>query len=102
MDIRDKKISWRDQEVFDIPEAAGVTASGDFLVVIRDKLIEQLNHLTIVNQFIPDLQKEVSILDIYLNRGGEKPKVRQWETDRITKQKELDDRNKHRLNKFFV
>jgi hypothetical protein len=93
MDIRDKKIVWLDQEVFDIAEAAGVTASANFLVVVRDKMISQLNHLTIVVQQIPDLQKEVSILEMYIGgygTGGDKVKLDRWKTDLITKTNELD------------
>lgn len=96
MDIRDKKLIWNDQDVFDIPEAVGVTASEDYLVVIRDKMISQLNHLTIVGQFIPDLQKEVSVLQSYIERYGDnddavtKKKLDRWKTDIITKKNDLD------------
>ncbi len=94
MDIRDKKIVWIDQEVFDVAEAAGVTASANFLVVMRDKMISQLNHLTIVSQLIPDLQKEVSILEMYIGGygagGDNKIKFDRWKTDLITKNNELD------------
>jgi len=95
MDIRDKKIVWIDQEIFDIPETAGVTISANFLVVIRDKMISQLNHLTIVSQLIPDLQKEVSILEMYIDgynytTPDDKRKFDRWKTDLITKSNELD------------
>lgn len=94
MDVRDKRIVWKDQDVFDIPEAAGVTASVDFLGVLRDKIVEQVNHLSMVAQFIPDLQKEVSILEMYIAKdsGGElnNPKRDRWKTDLITKRNELD------------
>ncbi len=95
MDIRNKKIVWQDNDVFDIPEAAGVTASGDFLIVIRDKMIAQLNHLTITSQLIPDLQKEVSILQGYIDGYNykdtdSKRKFDQWKTDLITKQNDFD------------
>jgi len=93
MDIRDRKIVWKDQDVFDIPEAVGITASADFLVVIRDKLISQLNHLTIASQLIPDLQKEISILEMYIAKETQKvnnPKFDRWSTDLITKQNEMD------------
>ena len=93
MDIRDKKIVWNDQSVFDIPESVGVTGSRDFIVVLRDKLIEQLNHLTIASQFIPDLQKEASILESYIDGYGQaedKRKLDKWKTDLITKTNELD------------
>ncbi len=95
MDVRDKKIVWIDQEVFDIAEAAGVTASANFLVVIRDKMISQVNHLTIVSQLIPDLQKEVSILEMYIDgynytTPDDKRKFDRWKTDLITKSNELD------------
>jgi len=95
MDIRDKKIVWQDQDVFDVPEAVGVTASRDFLVVVRDKIVNQLNHLTIASQLIPDLQKEVSILKMYIGRSNrndteERRKLDKWKTDLITKSNELD------------
>lgn len=95
MDVRDKKIVWIDQEVFDIAEAVGITASANFLVVIRDKMISQLNHLTIVSQLIPDLQKEVSILEMYIDgynytTPDDKRKFDRWKTDLITKSNELD------------
>ena len=92
-DPRDKKPVWKDQDVFDIPEAVGITASADFLVVIRDKLISQLNHLTIASQLIPDLQKEISILEMYIAKETQKvnnPKFDRWSTDLITKQNEMD------------
>lgn len=93
MDIRDKKIVWVDQEVFDIAESAGVTVSARFLGVIRDKMIQQLNHLTIASQLIPDIQKEASILEMYIGgygTGGDKVKLDRWKTDLITKTNELD------------
>jgi hypothetical protein len=94
MDVRNKHLVWKDQDVFDIPEAAGVTASRDFLGVLRDKIVEQVNHLSMVAQFIPDLQKEISILKMYIVRdsGGDinNPKRDRWKTDLITKQNEID------------
>jgi hypothetical protein len=93
MDIRDKKIVWVDQEIFDIPEAVGITASRDFLGVMRDKMISQLNHLTITSQLIPDLQKEVSILEMYIAKETQNvnnPKLDQWKTNLITKSNELN------------
>ena len=93
MDIRDKKIEWQDQDVFDIPEAAGITASRDFIVVIRDRIVKQINHLTIASQLIPDLQKEVSILVMYINKetqSANNPKLDKWKTEYITKSNQLD------------
>lgn len=93
MDIRDRKIIWQDQEVFDIPEAVGVTASRDFLGVVRDKMIGHLNHLTIVSQLIPDTQKQISILNMYIEKEDRlinNPKLDKWKTDHITKSNELD------------
>lgn len=90
MDIRDKKLVWIDQEVFDVPEAVGITASKDFLIVLRDKLVAQLNHFTIVAQLIPDIQKEVSILEMYISKDVKSTSVDKWRTDLITKQNELD------------
>lgn len=95
MDIRDRKPVWQDQEVFDIPEAVNITASRDFLGVMRDKMIEQINHLTIASQLIPDLQKEVSILEMYLSKDkyegvNVESKTDKWKTDLVTKTNELD------------
>jgi hypothetical protein len=94
MDVRDKRVIWKDQDVFDVPEAAGVTASRDFLGVLRDKIVEQVNHLSMVAQFIPDLQKEISILEMYIARDTQgdlnNPKKDRWKTDLITKRNELD------------
>jgi hypothetical protein len=90
MDVRDKRIVWKDQDVFDIPEAAGVTASRDFLGVLRDKIVEQINHLSMVAQFIPDIQKEISILEMYIIKNGDNQKIDRWKTDLITKRNELE------------
>lgn len=90
MDIRDKKPVWKDIEIFDIPEAVSITASRDFLGVIRDKMISQLNHLTIVSQLIPDLQKEASILEMYISKESQHINNPKWKTELITKTNELE------------
>jgi len=69
MDLRDEKQKWPDLDEFDIPEAVGITASEDFLELIRDKLISMVNYLSQVNQFIPDVKAETENLVVRIKRG---------------------------------
>jgi hypothetical protein len=90
VDPRDKKLSWEDQDVFDIPEAVGITASRDYLAILRDNLIGKINHLTVVSQMIPESQRDVSVLEMYISTKSEDSRIDKWKNDLITKQYDLD------------
>ena len=67
MDLRDEEHIWSDLKEFDIPEKVN-TSSGQYLNIIQDKLVSMLNYLTWVNQYIPDVQYDMDVLDNKIQR----------------------------------